>query len=147
MTGLYKQIESAPLCTAFGPPYLHQHNPICDIFRFINPAHETNQWDPYPQQNIVLTPSVSDPLSCFGVPISMFCTNQTPLFYSFGKCTKTINDVLHHFSLIFHLFSHGRSPSFPLVEVFHSRHACTIPTFIADSTHPGNPTDSRNFSL
>ena len=104
MIRLYKQIESAPPRTEFGPPYLHQHNPICDIFRFIDPAHETKQWDPYPQQNIILTPSMSDPLPCFGVPISVFCTNQTPLFYSFVKCTKTANDALHHFALIFHIF-------------------------------------------
>ena len=47
---------------------------------------------------------VSDPLSCFGVPVSVFCTNQTPLFYSFGKCTKITNNALHLFALIFHFF-------------------------------------------
>ena len=120
-TRLYKQIESAPSRIAFGPPYLHQHNPICDTSSsaastlHMRPTNGT----PNPHQNTILTPEVSDPLPCFGVPVSVFCTNQTPLFYSFGKCTKTANDSLRHFTLIFHLFSHGSSPPSPLVEVFH----------------------------
>ena len=79
---------------------------------------------------------VSDPISCFGVPVFVFCTNQNPLFYSFGKCTKTADDALHHFALIFHLFSHGNSPPSPLVEVFYPPHARTITTIIAGSYPP-----------
>lgn len=131
-----KKNEGAPPRTAFGRPYLHQYKPICDIFRFINLTHETNQWDPYPRQNTALTLSVSDRLSCFGVPLSMFCINQTPLFYSFHKCKKTANDALHHFALIFHLLSHGSIPPSPLVEVFQLPHACTIMTIIAGSYPP-----------
>ena len=46
-------------------------------------------------------------LSHFGAPIYVFCTNQTPLFYSFGKCRKTAKGALcppptHSFFLPWH---------------------------------------------
>ena len=79
---------------------------------------------------------VSEPLSCFGVPVSVFCTNQTPLFYSFGKCTKITNNALRLFALILHLFltwqqspiSLGRSISYPPCTHHYDNHSQFIPS-------------------